>query len=129
MNARHTRSLPAVVVLLLAAACTSRGGGREGRPVSDCSGSRRRGPPCPQAHLLKGRGMDVSSVLGREPAMYIGGSWVAAEGTRPVINPADESVIAAVPEGGAEHAERALEAARRAHREWSRRSGPERGAV
>jgi lactaldehyde dehydrogenase/glycolaldehyde dehydrogenase len=54
---------------------------------------------------------------------------VAADETRPVINPADESVIAAVPEGNAEHAERALEAAGRAQREWSRRSGPERGAV
>jgi lactaldehyde dehydrogenase / glycolaldehyde dehydrogenase len=73
--------------------------------------------------------MNVSSVLGREPAMYIGGSWVAEEETRPVINPADESVIAAVPEGGSEHAEQALEAARSAQFEWSRRSGPERGAV
>ena len=34
----------------------------------------------------------------RRPAMYIGGSWVTTEETRPVINPADESVIAAVPE-------------------------------
>jgi lactaldehyde dehydrogenase/glycolaldehyde dehydrogenase len=73
--------------------------------------------------------MDVSSVLGREPAMYIDGSWVAAEEERPVINPADESVIAVVPEGDAEHAELALEAAKRAQREWSRRTGPERGAV
>jgi lactaldehyde dehydrogenase/glycolaldehyde dehydrogenase len=61
--------------------------------------------------------------------MYIGGSWVAAEETRPVINPADESVVAEAPEGGAEHAERALEAARQAQKAWGRRSGPERGAV
>src|ERR671912_1863487 len=73
--------------------------------------------------------MDVVNILGREPAMYIGDSWVATDETRPVINPADESVIAAVPEASEEHAERALEAARRAQREWSRRSGPERGAV
>src|SRR5215212_1322338 len=73
--------------------------------------------------------MDVVNVLGREPAMYIGGSWVRAAETRPVINPADESVIAAVPEADEGHAERALEAARRAQGEWSRRSGPERGAV
>ena len=73
--------------------------------------------------------MDVTTVLGREPAMHIGGSWVTATETRPVINPADESVIAAVPEADAGHAERALEAARRAQREWSRKSGPERGAV
>src|SRR5215210_4697432 len=61
--------------------------------------------------------------------MYIGGSWMTAAETRPVINPADESTIAAVPEAEAGHAEQALEAARRAQREWARRSGPERGAV
>lgn len=61
--------------------------------------------------------------------MYIDGSWVTTDETRPVINPSDESVIAAVPEAEADHAGRALEAARRAQREWGRRSGPERGAV
>jgi lactaldehyde dehydrogenase/glycolaldehyde dehydrogenase len=54
---------------------------------------------------------------------------VTADETRLVINPADESVIAAVPEAEEGHAEQALEAARRAQREWSRRSGPERGAL
>jgi lactaldehyde dehydrogenase/glycolaldehyde dehydrogenase len=73
--------------------------------------------------------MDVLSVLGREPAMYIGDSWQTANETRPVINPADESVIVAVPEADEGHAEQALEAARRAQKEWGRRSGPERGAV
>ncbi len=73
--------------------------------------------------------MDVTTVLGREPAMYVGGSWVTATETRSVINPADESVIAAVPEADAGHAEQALEAARRAQRAWSRKSGPERGAA
>ena len=73
--------------------------------------------------------MDVVSVLSRKPAMYIGGSWVTADETRLVINPADESAIAAVPEADEGHAEQALEAARRAQREWSRRSGPERGAL
>ena len=73
--------------------------------------------------------MEVLNVLGREPAMYIDGSWVTANETRPVINPADESTVASVPEGDADHAERALEAARRAQREWGRRSGVERGAV
>src|SRR5215213_11059351 len=92
-------------------------------------GGRAADPPGAQARLPKGRMMDVVNVLGREPAMYIGGSWVRAAETRPVINPADESVIAAVPEADEGHAERAREAARRAQREWSRRSGPERGAV
>ena len=49
--------------------------------------------------------MDVVNILGREPAMYIGGSWVTADETRPVINPADESIIAAVPEADEEHAD------------------------
>src|SRR5215203_3985952 len=73
--------------------------------------------------------MDVVNVLGREPAMYIGGSWVTADETRLVINPADESVIAAVPEADEGHAEQALEAAQEAQRGWGRLTGPERGAV
>ena len=43
-----------------------------------------------QARLLKGRMMDVVNVLGRDAAMYRGGSWVTAEETRLVINPADQ---------------------------------------
>ena len=70
----------------------------------------------------------VEALIG-EPAMLIGSSWVKASELRPVLNPADESVVAAVPEGAAEDAERALEAARRAQPGWSRRSGPQRGAV
>jgi lactaldehyde dehydrogenase/glycolaldehyde dehydrogenase len=46
-----------------------------------------------------------------------------------VINPADESVLSEVPEAEEKHCEQALEAARRAQREWGRRSGVERGAV
>src|SRR3712207_3925485 len=61
--------------------------------------------------------------------MYMGGIWVTTNETRPVINPADESVITAVPEADEGHAGQALEAARRAQKEWGRRSGPERGAV
>src|SRR3712207_6551510 len=61
--------------------------------------------------------------------MYVGGSWVTTNETRPVINPANESAVAAVPEADAGHAEQALEAALRAQREWARRSGPERGVV
>jgi lactaldehyde dehydrogenase/glycolaldehyde dehydrogenase len=73
--------------------------------------------------------LDVRTILGREPAMRIGGSWVGADEGRPVINPADESVIAEVPEGDAGHVERALEAARTAQKAWARKSGVERGAV
>ena len=52
--------------------------------------------------------MDVKSVLKREPAMLIGGSWIETGGT---------------------HVEAALEAARKAQRSWGRRSGVERGAA
>jgi lactaldehyde dehydrogenase/glycolaldehyde dehydrogenase len=61
--------------------------------------------------------------------MLIGDSWVTAENSRPVINPADESTIAEVPEADASHVEKALEAARTAQRAWARKTGPERGAV
>jgi lactaldehyde dehydrogenase / glycolaldehyde dehydrogenase len=73
--------------------------------------------------------LDVRTILGREPAMYIGGSWEGAEEKRPVINPADESVIAEVPEADAGQVGRALEAARTAQSAWARKTGPERGAV
>ncbi len=61
--------------------------------------------------------------------MYIDSSWVTTDEIRPVINPADESVIAEVPEAEADHAEQALEAAQRAQRDWGRKSGVERGAI
>jgi lactaldehyde dehydrogenase / glycolaldehyde dehydrogenase len=73
--------------------------------------------------------LDVRTILGREPAMRIGGSRVGADEGRPMINPADESAIAEVPEGDAGHVERALEAARTAQKAWARKSGVERGAV
>jgi lactaldehyde dehydrogenase/glycolaldehyde dehydrogenase len=73
--------------------------------------------------------MDVKSVLKREPAMFVGGSWIETSERRPVINPADESTVAEVPEGDASHVEASLEAARMAQRSWGRRSGVERGAA
>ena len=73
--------------------------------------------------------MDVENVLRREPAMLIGRSWIGTAETRPVINPADESIVARAPEGDDSHVEAALEAARGAQRSWGRRSGVERGAA
>lgn len=61
--------------------------------------------------------------------MRVGGSWVETGETRPVINPADESVVAGAPEGDATHAEAALEAAKAAQRAWARKSGVERSAA
>jgi len=62
-------------------------------------------------------------------AMYIDGRWVRGGETREVLNPATEAVIGAVPEAGQAHVEQALEAARRAQRDWARRPGIERGAA
>jgi lactaldehyde dehydrogenase / glycolaldehyde dehydrogenase len=61
--------------------------------------------------------------------MYIGGQWVAASDTRPVLNPATEEVIAEAPEGDVSHVEQALEAARDAQAAWAKRSYVERAAV
>jgi lactaldehyde dehydrogenase / glycolaldehyde dehydrogenase len=63
------------------------------------------------------------------PELYIGGRWIAASETRPVLNPATEEVVAAAPEGDVSHVEQALEAARDAQRSWARRSYLDRAAV
>jgi betaine-aldehyde dehydrogenase len=53
--------------------------------------------------------------------IYINGAWVAStgSGTIPVINPATEEVIATVPDGTAEDADRAVQAAAAAFEAWS----------
>jgi acyl-CoA reductase-like NAD-dependent aldehyde dehydrogenase len=53
--------------------------------------------------------------------IYIDGAWVrsASSTTIPVVNPATEEVIAAVPAGTADDADRAVTAARRAFDSWS----------
>ncbi|MET9676311.1 aldehyde dehydrogenase family protein, partial [Streptomyces sp. NPDC006482] len=54
-------------------------------------------------------------------AMYIGGEWRPASSaeTIPVINPADEQVIAHVPAGTAEDVDAAVRAARAALPGWA----------
>jgi succinate-semialdehyde dehydrogenase/glutarate-semialdehyde dehydrogenase len=63
--------------------------------------------------------------------MYIDGTWCDAQDGRtlPVINPADESVIAEVVHGGRADAERAIEAAARAFPSWRAVSVYERAKV
>jgi len=65
--------------------------------------------------------------------MWIGGEWVAASdgGLREVINPADESVIAKVPEATKADVEKAVRAARKAFDEgpWPRTPPADRIAV
>ena len=63
--------------------------------------------------------------------MRVGGERIGADRTDriEVENPADESVVATVPEGTAEDAHRALEAARAAQRAWAARPAIERGRL
>ena len=64
-------------------------------------------------------------------AMWIDGERVGADRAAriEVENPVDGSTIATIPEGGAEEATRALEAARRAQRRWAARPAIERGRL
>ncbi|MHA3980508.1 aldehyde dehydrogenase family protein [Halovulum sp. GXIMD14794] len=61
--------------------------------------------------------------------MYIDGAWTDAGASAriEVENPATEAVIATIPEGGAEAALAALEAARKAQPAWARTPAVERG--
>ena len=61
--------------------------------------------------------------------MFVGGSWVETAETRPVVNPADESTVAEVPEGDASHVEAGARGRQKAQRSWGRKSGVERGAA
>lgn len=73
--------------------------------------------------------MNALNVLGRGPAMYVGGSWVTTTKTTSVINPADESIVAEVSEADLSHVGQVLEAAKQSQKGWARKSGPERGAA
>lgn len=65
--------------------------------------------------------------------MWIGGQWVGAAGgrTREIINPADETVVARVPEAGAQDVQAAVAAARAAFDEgpWPRMQARDRGTL
>lgn len=73
--------------------------------------------------------MDFDATSALNVQMLIDGQSVTAgaDAVIEVENPADESVIGTIPEGTAEDAARAVEAARRAHRAWSMRPAIERG--
>jgi succinate-semialdehyde dehydrogenase/glutarate-semialdehyde dehydrogenase len=66
-----------------------------------------------------------------ETRLYIDGKWCDADSGRTlgVINPATEEVIAEVAYGGRAETHRAVEAARRALPDWSRRTAYERAKV
>src|SRR5262245_15065216 len=63
--------------------------------------------------------------------MYINGEWVFAEGgaTFDVINPADQSTVAAVANGAAPEIQRSVQAAHAAFREWSTLASKDRGRI
>src|ERR1700739_2453899 len=75
---------------------------------------------------------DVSARLA-EPELFrqqcfVGGEWVG-EGSTPVENPHDGSVLGYVPEFGAAEARRAIEAANAALPAWRAQTAKERGAA
>lgn len=63
--------------------------------------------------------------------MFIDGEWTDGIGDkkRAIINPATEEVIVEVPDGTPEDAKRAIDAADRAFREWSRLTPYERAPI
>jgi acyl-CoA reductase-like NAD-dependent aldehyde dehydrogenase len=63
--------------------------------------------------------------------MYIGGEWVESDETLEIVGPSSGEVVATVACGGAEHIDRAVEAAAKAFKDgsWSRIGPAERAAV
>jgi succinate-semialdehyde dehydrogenase/glutarate-semialdehyde dehydrogenase len=62
---------------------------------------------------------------------HVGGEWVDADSgeTFPVVNPANDEVLAEVPRMGAAETRRAIEAARRALPDWKARTAKDRARV
>ncbi len=67
----------------------------------------------------------------RDLKMIVGGEEVEAAGGQrmEVVNPADETVVGSVPKAGSEDVARAVAAARKAFKTWSRLSPGERGTL
>jgi succinate-semialdehyde dehydrogenase/glutarate-semialdehyde dehydrogenase len=65
------------------------------------------------------------------PALHVGGQWLtqASGGERPVINPADESVLGMLPLAGVAELQAAAESAQRGFASWRKRSALERFTV
>lgn len=64
-----------------------------------------------------------------ELKLYIGGSWRRTKASLPVINPADESVIASVPVAERADLDDALESAARGFKLWSQESPAKRADI
>ncbi len=61
--------------------------------------------------------------------MFINGQWTTTKQTTPVLSPATEETIATVPIADERSIQAALAAAKKAQRDWGRRTGVERGNV
>ncbi|MDB5367080.1 MAG: succinic semialdehyde dehydrogenase [Rhodospirillales bacterium] len=60
---------------------------------------------------------------------YVGGEWIAAAESIPVVNPATGEAISTVPKLGADETRRAIDAAHRAFGTWSRETAKARAIV
>ncbi len=71
------------------------------------------------------------TISATRPRMFINGEWVESSGseTSQVINPATEEIIAEVPKGTEQDADRAVEAAAAAFEEWSLTTPAERSTM
>src|SRR5206468_2700060 len=107
------------------ASATSRSSSASTSPAPRPGSSRRTASAKPAQGI--GRGVMTSATA----RMYIDGKWVHARGgaTFDVVNPADSSVVATVSDAGPSEAQRAVEAAHGAFREWSARPARERAQV
>jgi succinate-semialdehyde dehydrogenase / glutarate-semialdehyde dehydrogenase len=84
------------------------------------------------SETLAGSGHDLSGqVMKQYPdlQLYIGGAWRKAANAQPVLNPADESVVGAVPIASRADLDAALEAAAAGFDIWRKTSPARRAAV
>lgn len=61
--------------------------------------------------------------------MFVEGKWLGGTEQMPVVNPANEEIVAEVPVASHEDIQRALEAAKAAQPAWARLTGVERGKI
>lgn len=73
--------------------------------------------------------LGTGTLLGESPRMLVGGRWLLADETRPVVNPATGESFTQVPFANEAHVDEAVAAAVAAQRAWARRPITERAAV
>jgi succinate-semialdehyde dehydrogenase/glutarate-semialdehyde dehydrogenase len=80
------------------------------------------------SYLLGGNEMDKVEKKFQIYPMYLNGEWVGNdyEVYTEIINPATKEVVGAVPTGGAYEAEKAVDAAHKAFKAWSKKTADER---